>query len=138
CFGACRDEGPGFAWPRLLRSVAAMELKEFAEARADLDRVLRDPPDPQAAHVALVTRGALAIRRQRWDEAIADLERAVKASPEDYAAHVNLARAHRQRAEVPPWQSGALLLAPRGALALLAWEAHRREARQRAVAVLDQ
>jgi len=105
---------------------------------ADLDAVLEHSPDADMAYVALVNRGALAVRLRRWPEAVDHLTRAVRARPEAYAAHVNLALAHRQRAESAAWQAPALLLAPRGAFALLAAEAYRRQALGEAVAVLDE
>jgi tetratricopeptide (TPR) repeat protein len=134
----CLEQRPDFPWPRLLRGYAEMDLGEFEAARADFDVVLGDPPDETATYVALVNRGALAIRQKAWDEAVADLRRAVALRPDDMAAYVNLALAYRQRAEPAPWQVGTLLLTPRGACALPALAAHRLLALAEGVAVLDE
>jgi tetratricopeptide (TPR) repeat protein len=114
-----------------------MELGQFDEARADYQRLIDDPPDDAAAYVALVNRGALAIRRRRWDEAVADLRTALDRKPEAVAAYINLALALRQRAEWPGLREGLALLGHQGALGLFAVEAVRRQALADAVAVLD-
>src|SRR5205085_9051652 len=83
-------------------------------------------------------------KRRDWDSATADLKRAIALRPGDIPAYINLALTHRQRAELhtsgrpSPWQAPALLLGPQGAYALLTLEAYRQQARQEAVAVLDE
>jgi len=133
---ACVDQRSEFPWPRLMRSVAAMELQEFSAAYEDLDFVLKSS-DKMAAYVALVNRGALGIRQNRWDDAIADLNQAVTADPNSYAAYVNLALAYKQQAEYLPLQALALLAGPEGVTALLVSGIQRRQNRERAIAVLS-
>ena len=63
--------GKDFAWPRLLRGFAEMQLGNMNAARADLDAVLNAPPDPMASYVAHVNRGVLAAKQRQWDAAVA-------------------------------------------------------------------
>src|SRR5262249_50881395 len=133
----CLDRRPGFAWTRLLRGLAEMELDDFAAARADFDAVLANPPEPLAGSVALVNRGVPAMRQKDWDGAVADFRLAIRQESPALPAYVNLALTHRQRVGWPAWQPALMALGPQGAFALAAVEAHRRRALGEAVAALD-
>ncbi len=119
----CLNRRPSLVWPLLLRGFASCELGflsaqqaeqaatservssslvrsyqrtaaiEFAAARADFDRALAQPLNPDARYVALANRGSLLIRQKRWADAVSDLDRAVQLKPQAYQAYVTLARA---------------------------------------------
>jgi tetratricopeptide (TPR) repeat protein len=119
----CVEQRPEFPWSLIFRGFAASELgaryaqqelqallaqgpeaestrihrrnkeTEFALARADLDKALRQQLEDPTRYVALANRGVLSIRQERWAEASADLKQAVTLIPEAFQAYANLAQA---------------------------------------------
>jgi eukaryotic-like serine/threonine-protein kinase len=134
----CLEQRPDFPWPRLLRSYASLELRQYRESEADLDAVLADPPDELAGYVARVNRGALLVRQRQWDAAEADLLRAIALRPSVPSAHLNLALARLQRFDGSAVEHAGLLLSPGPAVPLGAMEAARADARKGALAALDE
>ncbi len=109
----CLALRPDFLWPHLLRGFASMELgrpEELAQAEADFDTILRNPPDTTAQYVALVNRGVLGVRRGLWQRAVDDFEEAIRIRPDAFAAYVNLAKAHTHRLDRTAWQEHLLQL----------------------------
>jgi len=136
----CLNRRPGFPWPRLLRGYAAMELRQWADARSDFEAVLTDAPDPVAGYVARVNRGVLAMRQSAWPAAEADFRAAVLGQPRAPATYLNLALTLQQGAAAEAWRTEALALggARHPPLAVVAAPARRDAGRRAAGGVLDE
>lgn len=137
-FSRCLQQRPDFPWPHIPRGYAEMMLGNVEEALADFQVVLDDPPDDTARYVALVNRGVLRMQRKQWQLAISDLRTAIQTKPDSLPAYVNLALTLRQRSEIPRWKQGVMLLAPSTATSALVVEAHRRQGKLDAIAVLSE
>ncbi len=90
--------------PRLAPSrVDALEAEaegRFADAEADYLKALELSRDDEGRYAALVSRGALRVRRRRLDDAVADLREAVRLRPDQFAAYVPLGQAYGKQGRV--------------------------------------
>src|SRR5262249_7176937 len=107
----CLDRQPGFPWPRLLRGYAAMELRQWDDARAAFEASLKNPSDPVARYVARVNRGVLAMRGGAWAAAEKDFRAAKAEQRRAPAAYLNLALTLHQWAAVDAWRAEAFATA---------------------------
>jgi serine/threonine protein kinase/tetratricopeptide (TPR) repeat protein len=125
CLTACIRQQPQRLWPYLLRGHVQGELDESAAAEADfaqVERLLKDHPDPTARYGVLVNRGLLRIKQHNLSRAITDLQQAITLKPADYPAYANLAQAFEEQGE---WQKAcaqldrAIALKPSAAISAL-------------------
>ncbi|WP_227254459.1 serine/threonine-protein kinase [Frigoriglobus tundricola] len=83
-------------WLYLQRAMAEDELGDAAAAEADYDQVerkLRDAPDPTALYALHVNRGVGRIKRRDPAGAVPDLTRAAELKPGELPAYFDLAKA---------------------------------------------
>jgi serine/threonine protein kinase/tetratricopeptide (TPR) repeat protein len=89
---ACIGQRPNFAWTHLLRGIAAVQERAFADAEEDFAAALRLEDSAALRYAALANRGRLWFRQGKLSEAVADLEQAVRVRPEECQAHLLLAQ----------------------------------------------
>src|SRR5262249_24992743 len=75
CYGTCVALEPDYVWSHFNRGLAHLRLKQFARARADLDKAIAARPELADAHVnrALAHQGLA-----KYPETVADLTKALR------------------------------------------------------------
>jgi tetratricopeptide (TPR) repeat protein len=93
CYSVCAALAPELPWPYFNRGLAHLRQRDYAQARADFDRVLRLKADLSEAHVnrALALQGL-----NRPKEAVDDLTEALKLGNPATRVYFMRARAHEQ------------------------------------------
>jgi serine/threonine protein kinase/tetratricopeptide (TPR) repeat protein len=92
---ACIGRRPAFAWTYLMRGIAAVQERAFADAGEDFTTALRLDDSATVRYAALANRGRLWYRQGKLSESVADFESAVRVRPEECQAHLLLAQAYQ-------------------------------------------